>query len=355
MATTSIIVNVAESQNYFATNKTISVDSQVKEPGYINLSTNSVTINGTPGTTATVTVTSSSSQSITVRSSKPTKVSASISGSTITITGLESCSAKIYVQAEETSTHTSAKVNISVTATIVEERVPDFETATDQQIVTCVNRYYNGEITLAEIQEKWSVGMVRAFQNTYASGTYFEKYGSQDARKFKLVGINLDTLATPINGKTKALLSITSTGSTTIMSSTTYTNGYQHYINSGLRGELNTLCKNSFTNIKDCIKEVTKTTSIDWGQARARTVTHNDYVWVISYPELVLTSSQGDGEIAYPAKPTYTDGIAYTRSSCDILLPSYPDIRYINRSYDGTMNKTTWSSTKRDSIFGFCL
>ena len=120
MATTSITVNVAESQNYLATSKTISVSSQTKSQGYITLSTNSVTISGTSGTTQAVTITSNSGGTLSATSSDTSKVTASLSGTTITLTGVASGNATITVKVGETSSYTSATATISVTANIVQ-------------------------------------------------------------------------------------------------------------------------------------------------------------------------------------------------------------------------------------------
>lgn len=114
MATTTITVNVAESQNYLATSRTISVESATKEAGYITLSANSVTITGVSGTTQTVTITSNSGGTLSVSSSDTSKVTASLSGTTITLTSVADGNATITVTVGATSTHTSATATISV-------------------------------------------------------------------------------------------------------------------------------------------------------------------------------------------------------------------------------------------------
>lgn len=118
MATTTVTVNVAESQNYLATSRIISVESATKEAGYITLSTNSVSITGLSGATATVNITSNSGGTLSVRSSNTSKVTASLSGTTITLTGVASGNATITVTVGETSTHTSATATITVTADV---------------------------------------------------------------------------------------------------------------------------------------------------------------------------------------------------------------------------------------------
>lgn len=119
MATTTVTVNVAESQNYLATSRTISVNSSTKQTGYITLSTNSVTLTGSVGTTQTVSITSNSGGTLSVQSSDTSKVTASLSGTTITLTSVANGSATVTVTVGETSTHTSATATISVNVSIV--------------------------------------------------------------------------------------------------------------------------------------------------------------------------------------------------------------------------------------------
>ena len=355
MANTTITVNVAESQNYLATSRTISVQSNAKDAGYITLSTNSVTISGTTGTTSTVTITSNSGGTLSVASSDTSKVTASLSGTTITLTGIASGSATITVTVGETSTHTAATATISVTASIVSYVVPDISSCTDAELIECVNKYYAGEISLADIQAGWTTGSIRKFADTGVSGTYYEKSSGQYNQTYMLCGINVDTLTTPINGKTKALL--TFIGVYTAAKATTYTNGYVHYVDSGLRNELNTDCKNSYTNIGQYIKQVTKNTQINYDASSPspRTVTHSDYVWLPSYPELQLSTSVG-GEVVYPNKPNITHNI-YTRSSNDngvYLTGITYNIRAWN-SGSGGLLYDNWGMPKKDTTIGFCL
>lgn len=348
MATTTITVNVAESQNYLATSRTIDVSSTTKQAGYITLSTNSVTISGTTGTTSTVTITSNSGGTLSVASSDTSKVTASLSGTTITLTGVASGSATITVTVGETSTYTSASATISVTASIVVDPVPNFETCTDAELITCINKYYSGEITLAQIQAKWQPGMTRGITSTYASGSLFTKYGGQ--HQYLLMGMNIDTLTTPINGKTKALLTLLLTSN--IQDAETTVTTYYHYYESPLRNQLNTTCKNSYTNVGAYIKQVNKTTQVNWGQSTARTTTHSDYVWVASYQELILNAASG-GEVVYPAKPTLPTSQIWTRSSCDPLTTVYPNIRYMYR-VNNTTEKDVWLGLQ-DVRLCFCL
>ena len=116
MATTTVTVNVAESQNYLATSKTISVESATKQQGYITLSSYSVNL---VGDTTTVTILTSSGNSYSVASSSTAVATASVSGTTITITGKKTGSATITVTVDETSTYTAASAQIALTVTYI--------------------------------------------------------------------------------------------------------------------------------------------------------------------------------------------------------------------------------------------
>lgn len=124
MATTTITVNVAESQNYLATSRTISVSSETKQQGYINLSENSVTMTGQSGSLYYVNITSYSGGTLSVSSSNTSVVTATVyspqSNPAIELTLAGSGNATITVTVGETSTYTSATATISVTANVVQ-------------------------------------------------------------------------------------------------------------------------------------------------------------------------------------------------------------------------------------------
>lgn len=354
MANTTITVNVAESQNYLATSKTISVSSGTKQQGYINLSENSVTMTGQSGNLYYVNITSYSGGTLSVSSSNTSVVTATVyspqSNPAIELTLVGSGNATITVTVGETSTYTSATATISVTANVVVDPVPDFETCTEAELITCINKYYNGEITLAQIQAKWQPGMTRKIASAYASDSLFVKYGSQN-QQYMLMGMNVDTLTTPINGKTKALITLVLT-EVVIQQATTTDTTYCHYYESPLRNQLNTTCKNSYTNVGAYIKQVNKTTEVNWGQSTSRSTTHSDYVWVASYQELISNAASG-GEVVYPAKPTITTGRVWTRSSYDPVTSVHPNIRYAYRT-NNTIGRDVWD-VRSEVRLCFCL
>lgn len=174
MATTTVTVNVAESQNYLATSRTISVESATKEAGYITLSTNSVTITGLSGATATVNITSNSGGTLSVRSSSTSKVTATLSGTTITLTSVASGNATITVTVGETSTHTSATATISVDVTVIIPKIKvDIPTQQNSITYDCNNHSiseavpYDSDICYVNWSEYSSYSDAGTYQNTF--------------------------------------------------------------------------------------------------------------------------------------------------------------------------------------------
>lgn len=344
MANTTITVNVAESQNYLATSETISVTSSTKQAGYITLSTNSVTISGTTGTTSTVTITSNSGGTLSAVSSDTSKVTASLSGTTITLTAVDSGSATITVSVGETSTYTSATATISVTASVIVDPVPNFETCTEQELLTCIRNYYSGEITLEQIKAKWSVGMTRYFSSTYASDSYVEKYGGDT--EFMLVQINEKSLRYNVGSKSKALLTLMCTKWEKLSGNFfTGTTSNMKYPVCGLRDSMNTTVYNSFScksDIKEIYKVSTNTSSSEssW-----------DKVWVVD---------NNDRVTSFDRFPAFRSCLLYTSTS-RTYTGENPSIKYLGYMYNSSGTRTdvytagNETSSMGNIMMAFCL
>lgn len=98
-------------------------------------------------------------------------------------------------------------------------KVKPFDTATDEEFVAIINGYYNGTISLEEIQEVWSIGDTREIEmygisdhdTTYIDeGIGWEVGESHSGGPYtiQILGFLHDELATPINGKTMALITV---------------------------------------------------------------------------------------------------------------------------------------------------
>lgn len=86
--------------------------------------------------------------------------------------------------------------------------VQPFNTVTDVNLVETIKRYYNGDITLSQIQNVWKVGNSRTMSISAMAATGVGETHAAQNVTLKLVDFNHDTLTTAINGKTKALLTL---------------------------------------------------------------------------------------------------------------------------------------------------
>ena len=94
------------------------------------------------------------------------------------------------------------------------ERAPDeidlvpWSTGTDKEIANMINGYYNGKISLADIQSVWGVGDTRTVRLSAMPATYVNEKHRTQVVEYQILGFNHDNLVTPINGKTKALITV---------------------------------------------------------------------------------------------------------------------------------------------------
>ena len=81
---------------------------------------------------------------------------------------------------------------------------------TDEEIAAMLDAYYNGILSLEDIQDVWSVGDERVVSLSAMSNTFGEKGETHRAQDIimTIIDFNHDALETPINGITKALITI---------------------------------------------------------------------------------------------------------------------------------------------------
>lgn len=85
-------------------------------------------------------------------------------------------------------------------------KIVDFATGTDSQIIAMIKAHYNGDIN---ISDHWKVGDTHLLHiNEIASSTVGEEHHAAQDMTVIIVGIEHDDLATPINGKTKAAITV---------------------------------------------------------------------------------------------------------------------------------------------------
>lgn len=206
--------------------------------------------------------------------------------------------------------------NVGINDTLV-----PWSSASDDQISRMIEGYYNGNITLEEIKSVWAEGDVReidisAISASGGSGdTAWSVSESHIAQtlKVQIVAFDTDTLVTPINGKTKALITVDC--KRCLVSSTEI-----YGVNNPERGDMNTplsnvggwescqrrkWCNNGFydalpTYIKNLIKTVNKLASA--GNSSSTILTSQDKVFLYSEVELfgALTYSKSGEGTQYP-------------------------------------------------------
>lgn len=91
-------------------------------------------------------------------------------------------------------------------------KVKPFETVTDEEFAAIINGYYDGTISLEQIQEVWHIGdkkeiFLENISNSGSTWTVGEHHPSQQV-DIEIIDFIHDDLTTPINGKTKALLTL---------------------------------------------------------------------------------------------------------------------------------------------------
>lgn len=174
----------------------------------ITLSKNSVTLNATT-LFDTVTISNDLGRTLSVSSSDTSIVTASLNGNTITINNVDqkTGSVTLTVAAAANTNYNASNKTINVSAEFKPALV-SWSSGTDTQIKAMVDAYYDGVLTLSEIQSVWSVGDSRTITLSAMSATGVGESHRSQSVEMVILDFNHDTLTTAVNGKTKALITV---------------------------------------------------------------------------------------------------------------------------------------------------
>lgn len=175
---------------------------------------------------------------------------------------------------------------------------------TEEDVAKIANAYYNGALSLEDIQSMWHVGDKFTFHVNAMDATGVSESHHEDDYEFVILDFDHDDLTTPINGKTKALLSVqtdrilftdTTTGSYNYSWNISEECGYINSTNTNAKGwdgcARRTWCNSVFKNslsmtIQSTMKQVGKNTF-----ASPIIKTSNDYAWLPSEVEIFGTTT----------------------------------------------------------------
>lgn len=349
----TVSFSLLDSDNYEWDSVTTSFSwSIAKATSVITVSSASVTLDG-DHLTATVTVGNNLDRTLSVSTSDSTVATASISGSTVTISNVnqKSGNATITVSAAESANYNASSVTVSVTASFLQ--IVTFHDGTDAQIKAMLDAYYADSITWSEMG--WAVGDTRTIHlNSRSapnpnSGTTL---GAEDITVV-IVGHDHHDLATPINGHTKACISVQfreALGSTSYngtdgtiyvngdssydMSFTKWSNLYMRtYLNGTLLGAIPT------GDFKSAIKQSKHYRHTNYNNANAEQVT--DTLFLPSYAEIYGTASW---TYYTPTSPTEGTQLPYYETASN-------RIKYANNNGESSGNAIYWWNGSASSYY----
>lgn len=183
--------------------------------------------------------------------------------------------------------------------------IKPWATATDAEIADMLTAHYNGLIDLST-EEGWEVGSKRSIALSAMSATGVSESHHADSYDFVIIGHKHDDLTTPINGITKAAITIQLdrilfTDTTTEYDSsydTAHEYGYMNSTNTNAGGWTScarrTWCNSVFLGalpqtIQDTIKQVDKKTSA--GSQSSTINTDHDKIFLLSEIEIFGTTT----------------------------------------------------------------
>lgn len=153
-------------------------------------------------------------------------------------------------------------------------KIVTFADGTDKEIAAMIDAHYNNKINIADY---WAVGDVREIGLSAMSATYVSESHLSGTYKFAIADFEHDDLTTPINGHTKAAVTLTQVDCLMdVANRNNPINGQNNtengYMNSGRtnvggwkecarRKWCNEVYYNAIVGIKDIVKEVNKKTS----------------------------------------------------------------------------------------------
>lgn len=186
--------------------------------------------------------------------------------------------------------------------------IKPWATATDAEIADMLTAHYNGLIDLST-EEGWEVGSKRSIALSAMSATGVSESHHADSYEFVIIGHEHDDLQTPINGKTKAAITVqqdrilykntTDQSYSSQYPSTDDGGGYMNSTNTNVGGwkscARRTWCNSVYfnalpSNIKSKVKTVQKLTSAGTGSSTIETDIYDD-VFLLSEVEVFGTAS----------------------------------------------------------------
>lgn len=228
--------------------------------------------------------------------------------------------------------------------------IPTFADATDAELATMLQKHYAGEIDLTDY---WTVGDKRTIHLNAMSATGVSEAHHADDYEFVIIGMNHDDLTTPINGITKAAITVqmdrilyTDTTSETYDSGNrdvAHEFGYMNSTNTNVGGWTScarrTWCNNVFfgalpATIQSMIKNVDKKTSA--GNISSTINTDSDKVFLLSEIEIFGTTTFSFSDEGSKYHYFDTASNIYKKPSEDTYVNAYwwersPSISSINR------------------------
>lgn len=172
-------------------------------------------------------------------------------------------------------------------------KIVTFADGTDAEIMAMIEAHYNNKINIADY---WAVGDVREIGLSAMPATYVDESHLSGTYKFAIADFDHDDLTTPINGHTKAAVTLTqvdclmdiSNRNNPVNGENNTENGYMNSSNINYGGWkectrrkwCNEIYYNSIVGIKDIVKEVDKKTSD--GYDSNTIVTTADKVFLLS-------------------------------------------------------------------------
>lgn len=217
--------------------------------------------------------------------------------------------------------------------------IKPWATATDAEIADMLTAHYNGLIDLST-EEGWEVGSKRSIALSAMSATGVSESHHADSYDFVIIGHKHDDLTTPINGITKAAITVqldrilyTDTTSETYSSSdrnAAHEFGYMNNTNTNVGGWTScarrTWCNNVFfgalpATTQSMIKNVDKKTSA--GNTSSTINTDSDKAFLLSEIEIFGTTSySASGEGSQYQYFTTASNI-YKKPSEDTYVSAY--------------------------------
>lgn len=190
-------------------------------------------------------------------------------------------------------------------------KIVTFADGTDAEIEKMIEAHYAGKINIGDY---WAVGDKRIIHHNAMDATGVSESHKANDYAYVIIGIEHDDLATAINGKTKAAITIQTERMLYLDTTTEYNSSYDAshecgYMNSsdtnsgGWEGcERRTWCNNVYkeclpTYIRDMMKQVKKLTSV--GRYSDIIKTSNDYAFLPSEIEIFGSASNsyaGEGK-----------------------------------------------------------